>query len=87
MKTFNEFLIESKKLTKKNQAIVEFIKGQINIDLTSNVDVDRSTRKYFTVYTDELSSEQLRQVESLGFSSEKYRIEPNGRSAIAVFPL
>lgn len=78
---------EAKKLTKSQIELLDFIKHQINIDLYPFVDVSRSSTKYITVYTDEFGYNDERLVESLGFSSGRYRIEPNGSKAIAIIKI
>ena len=80
-------IIESKNLTRQQITIVDFIKHQINIDILEFIDVARSKRNFMTMYTDELDSNKMRQIESLGFSSKRFRIEPNGRNAIAIFSI
>lgn len=68
-----------RKLTKKQQEVIDFIKHQINIDLTS-VATNRGSNQWFNVDTsDRAIGQKLRQIESLGLSSGRFTVEPNGR--------
>lgn len=65
-------------LTKKQAAVVDFIKHQLGIDL-SGLATNRGSNKWFNVDTSDPSiAHKMRQIESLGLSSGRYRIESNG---------
>lgn len=65
-------------LTKSQLSVVDFIKHQISIDL-SDLATSHGSNKWFNVDTSDPAIERkLRQIESLGLSSGKYRIESNG---------
>lgn len=76
--------IRDKPVTKRQAEIVDFIKTQINYDLAPHayfiknkaIGIDLSEN-------DELDS-RMRNIESLGLSSKKFRVEPNGRRNYAL---
>jgi len=72
-------------LTKKQSAVIDFIKHQIGIDL-SGLATKHGSNKWFNVDTsDPAIAHKLRQIESLGLSSGRYRIESNGGHGSAFY--
>lgn len=82
MKSFKEFVTES--LTKKTQSILDLIKQQINLDLSDYVVDSFSNRKLVTIETDDLSSNDIANIERIANQFKKYRVEPNGHKKLAL---
>ena len=72
------------KLTKSQNAIIDFIHHQLSIDLKPYICSRQHNRKYITIDTIEIVSTQLRQIESLAISSGRYSYELNGYRKISL---
>lgn len=69
------------KINKKQSEILEFIRTQINIDLSA--DAYFVKRSIVGVYVDDFNSRQdMRRVESLAASSGRFTVVPGGASKV-----
>ena len=71
-------------MTKRQKELLSFISHQLSISLFNKVSERMNSRKYITIETDDISDNDLRLVEHLGYKSDKYTIEPNGHNKIAI---
>ena len=90
MKTFKEFVqgsvTEAKDdfLTKKQKEFLNSFKKLYNIDLFEFVEEWRTTKKLFTILTDDIPDNDLVNLER--FCHDRgVKYEPNGRNALAVW--
>ena len=90
MKTFKEFVQGSVNeakddfLTKKQKEFLNSFKKLYSIDLFEFVEEWRTTKKLFTITTDDIPDNDLVNLER--FCNDKgVKYEPNGRNALAVW--
>lgn len=70
-------------ITKKQVEIIDFIKNQIDIDLTSHIK-EYFKRKYVFFWTQKLNKNDIIKIERLGFFSKKFKLEQNGCNCLAI---
>ena len=77
----------TEKLTKKNQDIIDLIKQQVNLDLNPYVVDSFSNNKMVTIEIDELSQNNLANIERIANQFKRFSIQPNGAKKIALIPV
>ena len=77
--TFKEIMAES-----KQSDLIDFIKQQIKVDITDHIEPLFTNRKYITIYTNELSQNDITNIERLSYKYKTFRIETNGKDKIAL---
>jgi hypothetical protein len=89
MKSYLEILQESQEAydelkENKQDDIINFINHQINLDITDHIEPRFSNRKMITIWINNLSVNDVMNIERLANQFKKYRIEPNGHQKIAL---
>jgi hypothetical protein len=70
-------------MTKKQHAIIDFIEYQLNILIKSEIKESKK-RNYIFLNTENIPSEKIRIIQSLGIEKNKYSVENNGYKCIAL---
>ena len=80
---FIEFLSETK-LSKKQNEIIQSLKNGLNIDITNHIEPSFTNNKVITIWTNELSDNDIRNIERWSNQYKKFRVEPNGHKKLAL---
>jgi len=77
-------IISKRIMTKKHEELLNLIEYLLSIKVLDKVPSRSYSRKCVTIETHDLSENELRLIESLGFSTGRYTVEPNGYNRVAL---